>query len=272
MNTKNFPVEFVFILLSYSNIPGASHVLGLLNKFYPDNPIVIENNNPGIFFEEAISLTSIRNPLIIVNNKKNLGFAAGCNDGARKAVKKINPSYLIFLNDDTDFDTDWIKPCLYEMKKRKWVATVPVLRKPTGEIENVGYFVLTYGKIQLVKNLQNNKPVDGLTGAALIFQTDIFQKLNGFDERFFAYLEDVDLFLRAKKTGYKFGPTKEATVFHIGQGTWSGMKSKKAYLDFRNWILLIAKHWSAEEIVRFFPQILIERMRNLWGIVKSFFN
>ena len=77
------------------------------------------------------------------------------------------------------------------------------------------------------------------------------------------------IFLRAKTQGYKFGVCKETKVKHLGQETSSKMNVKKAYLDFKNWILIISKNWSREEIRKNMSGILIERMRNLWGIIKT---
>ncbi|MEK7070570.1 MAG: hypothetical protein AAB966_02080, partial [Patescibacteria group bacterium] len=85
----------------------------------------------------------------------------------------------------------------------------------------------------------------------------------------FAYLEDVDLFLRLKKAGKKFGVTKNSVVFHAGQATSSKNSVKKAYLDFRNWVLLIGNNYTPSEIISNFPSIALERMKNAWGIVKA---
>lgn len=271
MAIKNYQTEFVFIILTYSNTSGMIHVLDLLNKYYPQKPIVIENNNKKVVVEKVMDLGKIKNPIVIENNEKNLGFAAACNKAARLAKQKFNPSYFVFLNDDVDFKSDWITPCIRQLKKNRWIATSPVLYKIDGKIENAGYTVLPQGKIKLIKKITDSSPIDGISATSLIFKSGIFLKLNGFDEKFFAYLEDVDLCLRAKKKGLRFGVTKEASIMHEGQKTSSKFKTRKAYLDFRNWFFLILKNWDRKTLILHFPSILAERSRNFWGIVKALF-
>ncbi len=271
MNTKNSQNDFVFIIPTYTNTQGLRKTLKLLSTFYSQIPVAIINNNNAYKLEIMFNLAKYPNKKIVVNNSRNEGFAKACNKGAQKANESFNPKYFIFLNDDVEFKEDWVSRCIDRIKNNHWVATTPILMNFEGEIENVGYSVLPFGKAKLIKKLDSKESLDGISATALVFEKTAFFKLKGFDENFFAYLEDVDLFLRARKAGMKFGITKEAKIFHEGQATSSKMKPKKAFLDFRNWILVIAKNWSREEILKNFPAIFIERLRNLWGFIKSFF-
>jgi GT2 family glycosyltransferase len=266
---KNYQNSFCFVIPTLSNIQGLINLLGLLKRFYPEYPAIVINNNQNNKLERMVSGIKTSDKLFILNQPYNTGFAKACNDGAKKAKELFDPKCLVFLNDDVLFNEDWVKKCVEEMERKKWVAVTPVLIKKDNSVENCGYRILPFGKAELITDLQSNEKPDGLSATALIFKTDVFFKLKGFDERFFAYLEDVDLFLRLKKNGYKFGVCRKASVKHLGQETSSKMSAKKAYLDFKNWILLISKNWSREEIKKNFPQIIIERLRNAWGIIKS---
>ena len=269
MNIKNYRNKYCFVIPTFTNTKGLINLLDSLNNFYPEYPAVIINNNKALNLEKIIPFKKLQNKIIILNQSKNTGFAKACNDGARRASKIFKPDYLVFLNDDISFDSDWVGKCLVTILKNKWIAISPLLIKKDNSIENCGYKILPIGKVRLITDLKSNETPDGLSATALIFKTEVFFKLKGFDERFFAYLEDVDLFLRAKTQGYKFGVCKETKVKHLGQETSSKMNVKKAYLDFKNWILIISKNWSREEIRKNMSGILIERMRNLWGIIKT---
>lgn len=219
--------------------------------------------------------------IIIDNSKKNLGFAGGVNKGVKAAKTK----WLLILNDDIEFKDD--KILLYLIKvaeKKKLDAVSPILRNPNGEIENYGYKVLPYGRIQLIKNpkseirntkqTQNSKlkilnsDTDGLTAACLLIKSSVFKKLKGFDEKFFAYLEDVDFFLRFKKAGYKMGIVKDVEVIHNHMTTSKTMGNFKQKQDMINWWRLYFKH---QDRFKFDLAFIIERLRNLSGFVKASF-
>jgi len=266
---ENYQNKFCFIVPTLSNIQGLSNLLHILNNFYPDSPVIVVNNNESNELEKYTSNKKVGNKIIILNEQKNVGFAKACNDGAKKAKELFNPKYVIFLNDDVVFNNDWIKKCIEEMENKKWAAVTPVLVRKDNSIENCGYKVLPIGKIRLITDIKSSEKPDGLSATALIMKADIFFRLKGFDEKFFAYLEDVDLFLRIKEENYKFGVCKKIKVKHLGQETSSKMSVKKAYLDFKNWILVISKNWSREELKKNLPEIIIERFRNAWGIAKA---
>ncbi len=170
-------------------------------------------------------------------------------------------------------------------------AVSPILRNPNGEVENFGYYLLPMGKIELVKEIPKSKfqetnksknpnfkqkilntkykildtDIDGLTAACLLVKTEVFKKLGGFDESFFAYLEDVDFFLRFKKVGYKMG-IADIEVLHNHMTTTKTMGNFKARQDMINWWRLFFKH---PDKFKFNIQFLIERLRNISGYIKA---
>ncbi len=270
MPTKNFLTDkFTVIIPTFTNTQGLLAVLRDIEKFYENASVILVNNDRKTPLEEKIKVQSYRLNISILNNRKNYGFARAANDGARRAEELTSPEYLIFLNDDLSFVKRWIEDCIAEIKRNRWFASVPLLINNKGVAENYGYKVLPFGKIQLLTNPKQEN-ADGYTGAAIVFVKKDFFNLQGFDPIYFAYLEDVDLFLRARKMGMEFGLVQKVRVFHEGQKTSSQFKVKKAYLDFKNWNILIAKNWGLKKIVFNLPQILLERLRNLWGIVKAF--
>lgn len=265
MSTKSSHDNIACIIPTLHNREGTRQLLSDLAAHHPSIPVIVVNNNTEPF------TSSVEHPsLIIVEERGNTGFAKACNDGARAAEKYFHARYLAFINDDIRFTHPWLDTCVTELEKRKWFATTPLINQLDGTPENIGYRVLPQGKILLVKSLnRTSSDLDGLTAAALVVRYDVFKNLRGFDERFFAYLEDVDLFLRAKKLGYKFGTTQSVSVTHRGQGTSSSMPVRKRWLDLRNWYLLILKNWDMQTVVKYLPQIAIERIRNISGLMKA---
>lgn len=268
MNTGSYQNKFTFIIPTLTNREGLLNVLVKISKFYRHSSCVVVNNN---FEGIGIDSSKYNFKLVVLNQGKNTGFAKACNDGARKAKEAFKPRCIVFLNDDVEFSNDWVSKCIKKMENKGWFACSPVLKKNQKEIENAGYRVLPRGKVVLNKDPDRTQEIDGLSATALIVKSDDFLQMGGFDENFFAYLEDVDLFLRAKKARMKFGVDVNSSVFHKGLQTSSKFKWKKAWLDFKNWFLVILKNWSKDDLKKYWFQILVERVRNLSGVIKSLF-
>lgn len=208
--------------------------------------------------------------IFVDNSKVNLGFAAGVNKG----VKEARSEWLLILNDDIEFKdikgrgrSKEIDDLLIFAKRNGLDAVTPVLRNPNGSVENVGYRVLPFGKVELVTaEVEDDSGLDGITAACLLVKADVFRRLKGFDESFFAYLEDVDFFLRFKKQGFKFAVAFDIEVHHNHMTTSKTMGNFKARQDLINWWRLYFKH---KNRFVFNLAFILERLRNLSGFIKA---
>ncbi|MFN4213099.1 MAG: glycosyltransferase family 2 protein [Microgenomates group bacterium] len=275
------------IIPTFNNISGLRYLLNYFKN--KDYQVIVVDNNHNVKKLTGLRVNELKN-LIYLPQEKNLGFAAAINLGA----KYVKSKWMLILNDDVIFEYQIsnINPALREgrgkyqkyiskikyfknplerlinfAEKNKLEAVSPILINPSGEIENVGYKVLSYGKIKLVKKLTSLRvnELEGLTAACLLIKTDIFKKLEGFDESFFAYLEDVDFFLRFKKKGYKMA-IAPFYVFHHHMTTSKTMANFKARQDMINWWRLYFKH---PDVFNFDFKFLVERLKNLSGYIKS---
>ena len=261
------------IIPTLNNIKGLKY---LLNYFKDKNYqiIIIDNKTSKEKESFIISLFHCyKDRLIYLPQEKNLGFAGAVNLAARD----VKTEWILVLNDDIEFENDQLINQLYiYAENKKLDALSPILVNPNGGVENYGYKVLPYGKIELVKSVKSVKSVylDGLTAACLLIKTSVFKKLGGFDESFFAYLEDVDLFLRMKKLDPRlrgddkpsFGIAYDIEVLHNHMTTTKTMGNFKAQQDMINWWRLYFKH---PEKFRFNLAFIIERMKNVSGYLKA---
>ncbi len=176
-----------------------------------DLEIIIVDNASSDGSVSAISNLQKEVPnLKLIQNKKNLGFAKGCNIGAKTALGK----YILFLNSDT------------EILDRGFLSMIELLEKDSkitilgGKIYNADSSIqLSAGKFYTLFNLfimllglerlgflrsSPNKiqKVDWVSGACMMVRGDIFKKLEGFDEKLFMYMEDMEICYRAKKLGF----------------------------------------------------------------------
>ena len=86
--------------------------------------------------------------------------------------------------------------------------------------------------------------VDHVIGAFYLIRRNLFESLQGFDERFFVYLEDLDLSLRVKNAGYRSVFLAEAQAFHAGGGTSQQVKARRLFYFLRSRLLYASKHFS----------------------------
>ncbi len=128
--------------------------------------------------------------------------------------------------------------------------------------------VLPFGKAEPIKSPTDSQ-IDSFNGAAVLFNRQALEKVGLFDERFGSYLEDIDLGLRLKKYGWQNRVVSEAKVRHIGQQTSQSRKKTKAWQDVKNWWLVMLKNYSLEHWLKYFPQIMVERLRNVSGFLKA---
>ncbi len=191
--------------------------------------------------------------IVVDNDKKNIGFGAGCNKGSLKA--KAN--YLFFLNPDTLVFKNSIKSLVKFLDTYPQVSAVaPILlnkKKQPYAIQGTnnltplrGIFALSFinkyfpnnpvSKKYWINVLNKTKPIQAqvLPGSAFLIRKDVFNQIKGFDKNFFLYFEESDLFYRLTKKNHKFFILPQAKIIHYwGKSTPKSAKIKKIFKNSR---------------------------------------
>lgn len=206
-------------------------------------------------------LENLRLPLTLIRNNENRGFAAACNQGARGS----KADYLLFLNPDTRLFNESLKIPLkfMELSNNQDVGIVGIqLIDNTGRISrtcshfpSIRHFFfqmlgLSYlfpcrfsGHLMTKWDHTTNAEVDHVMGAFFLVRRLLFKALQGFDERFFVYLEDVDFSYRAKGVGWRSYYLTDAQAFHKGRGTSEQVRAKRLFYSLRSRVLYGYKHF-----------------------------
>lgn len=191
---------------------------------------------------------------IIVNDKNN-GFAGGYNDGLRK----IDADIYCLLNSDIEVTENWTKPILELFERDVNIAAIqPKILSfkndkffefagaAGGLIDNLGY---PYCRGRVFDECEEDKgqyddetEIFWASGCALFIRSEDFWNQNGFDERFFAHQEEIDLCWRLKNSGRKIFYTYRSKVYHVGGGTLSKQNPQKTFLNFRNNLSMMLKN------------------------------
>lgn len=216
--------------------------------------VIIADNNSS---DGSLSYLKSNFPdLKIIQNKTNGGFAKGYND----ALKEVDHEYLVLLNSDIETPNNWLEPVFEFMESNPNVgAAMPKIlqynKKTHFEYAGAsGGFIDKWGfpfcRGRIFNNLEEDKgqydssiPVFWATGACMFVKNELFKKLGGFDEFFFAHMEEIDLCWRIQRLGYDVYSIGESKVYHLGGGTLNKLSPQKTYLNFRNNLLLLTKNY-----------------------------
>ncbi|KAA0990429.1 glycosyltransferase family 2 protein [Dyadobacter aurulentus] len=186
---------------------------------------------------------------------ENRGYAGGYNE----ALKHIEADYYILLNSDIEVTPDWIDPVIAFMDSDPNIAACqPKIRAfdlPThfeyagaagGFMDYLGY-PFCRGRIfdtrdEDLGQFDDQGDVFWATGACMFLRADAFHKANGFDERFFAHMEEIDLCWRLLNMQYRITYCGKSTVYHVGGGTLHKSNPRKTFLNYRNNLIMLFKN------------------------------
>ncbi len=184
--------------------------------------------------------------------EENTGFSGAVNVGIRESVTP----YVILLNNDTEPEPDYVREMVKAIERSPKIFSVSSkmiqlyhkdLMDDAGDMYSVLGWAYQRGVGQKSSGYKKACRVFSACAGAAIYRREIFDKIGGFDEDHFAYLEDIDVGYRAKICGYENWYCPKAVVYHVGSGTsgskYNSFKVKLAarnnlYLNYKNMPLL----------------------------------
>lgn len=232
--------EVGVVILNYKDNPNTISVLNKLVAFIPAENIVVVDNNSGDFDSAAIK--SIRPQINIILNELNSGFGAGNNRGISLLISK-GLKYIWLLNNDTEPSEHVLNDMLDQMDADNLGAVGCKLINPSGDLQAYGG-----GRVNLYTGFvwHNKNPkaksIDYLIAASALVRSEVFEKVGLFDERFFMYWEDTDLFIRIKRAGYNLGFSKEVALVHYESASTGRYSEKFFNLFYASAKLFFSKH------------------------------
>lgn len=159
------------------------------------------------------SKKKISGAVVIDNTKNNRGFAKAVNIGIKKALK-MGAEKIILINPDIEISQKEI----ITLTKTNADISGPVLLS-NGVYDYGGKVNWILGRTTHLKGdpfLKKGSPseIDYISGACMVIDRKVFEKIGFFDERFFMYFEDVDFCLRAKQEGFKIAINSKIIIKH----------------------------------------------------------
>lgn len=202
----------------------------------------------------------------------NYGFAGGYN----RALALIEADIYVLVNSDVEVTPQWIEPCVARLMDAPRVAAVQpkvISWKNKDKFEYAGAaggfldhwgYPFCRGRILAeveTDHGQYDDPVSILwaTGACLFIRAEAFHQAGGFDEDFFAHMEEIDLCWRLKNQGYQIWVEPGSSVYHLGGATLSYQSPRKVYLNFRNSLWMLLKNLPSGRLLPvLFPRMVLD--------------
>ena len=229
----------------------------------------------------------------VIRLDRNYGFAGGYN----RALKEIKSEYVLLLNSDVEVTAGWWQPLVEVLDTESDVAAVaPKLLADMertkfeyagaagGFIDYLGYPFCRGRILSYVEEdggqYNDRRDIFWASGAAMCCRREVFESLGGFDEDFFAHMEEIDLQWRMQLAGWRIVVEPKSVVYHLGGGTLPA-SARKIFLNHRNNLAMLFKCASpmqravvavvrpATDMLEAFVNLVALHPQRAWAIVRA---
>ena len=243
------------VILNWNGKSFLEKFLPIVIKYSSSAQIIVADNQSS---DDSVSFLKQHFPEVrIIINLSNDGFSTGYN----LALKQVEAEYYVLLNSDVEVTEKWIEPIMDLMDSNKQIAAcqpkiLDYNHKTTFEYAGAaGGFMDKYGypfcRGRIFNSLEEDKgqynnstEVFWATGACMFVRAEAFWKVGGFDDDYFAHMEEIDVCWRMKNIGYQIYVEPKSHVYHVGGGTLNKLSPRKTYLNFRNNLITLTKNAS----------------------------
>lgn len=207
----------------------------------------------------------------------NFGFTGGYN----RALKQLSTPFVVLLNSDVEVAPGWIAPLESALESD---ASLAACQPRILSYRRRGYFEYAGASGGFIDSLaypfcrgrmlQTCEPDEGqyeeavsvfwASGACMMVRREVFLQEGGFEESFFAHMEEIDFCWRLWHRGYRVGVVPASVVYHLGAGTLAHENPRKTFLNFRNGLAMLLKNETGPGLYpRLFLRLLLDGVAGL---------
>lgn len=229
----------------------------LMKQTYRQFEVIFVDNGSG---DDSVEFVRQRWPQVrIIREKKNTGFAEGNNIGIREALKNPEIRYIVTLNNDTELEADWLEQLMAVAAGDKHIGAVcskTLFFDQRDQIDSAGDFLLPHTlkvvtrgyKQQDASQFNTTEECFSARAAAALYRRAMLEDIqlgeDFFDRRYFAYVEDTDLSIRARLRGWTIWYAPRARVYHKVAATSSRISLRfRRYYSGRNRLFTAIKNY-----------------------------
>ena len=214
---------------------------------YIGEVIIIDNGSSDASLD-YLKNNSFNFPLVLIENRENLGFAPAVNQGILKAKNEL----IFSINNDTEVKKGSIKALMDLISSSDDIFSVQAkmlqynnkdLIDDVGDEYNLLAWTKKTGENHHFSEYVNVKDIFSSCAGAAMYKKSLLNEIGLFDDNFFAYMEDVDLAIRSRIHGYRNLLCPDAIVYHIGSATSGSRYNEfKVKLAARNNVWVVYKN------------------------------
>lgn len=247
--------------------------------------IVVDNGS----HDRSVDIIKDKFPgVTLLEFSNNAGFAGGVNRGIKYSIENTF-EFVALFNNDAVADKDWIKNLVTTMEsnQKTGIVTGKFMKSDkktidsTGEMMRINGMPHPRGRDELDAGQYNvGEQVFAATGGASLYRAKMLEHIGLFDEKFFAYLEDVDISFRAQLASWKVLYEPTAVSYHKGGATSSKLGTFTRFHTTKNFHLLFLKNMPGLLFWKYFPLAIAHSLRlaagaavhkQYWTHLKAYF-
>ena len=262
------PPNVIVVVLNWCNAPDTAACLESLaaSRYDALTVLLVDNGSP----DGSGQALHARFPnLPYLSTGSNLGYAGGNNRGFSWALAH-GAHYVLVLNNDTVVDPDAVPRLVQAAEETGAAVVAPQIRyfdEPTRIWYGGGRFSLmrALGMHQTRNDAvagAGRRPVTFVCGCCFLIRCDVLREAGGFDEAYFAYVEDVELSLRLTRAGHVLLYEPAARLLHRIEGRARSTPFQIRQRD-RNRRRLVGRHYGVIDRIRFFMWFYPSRLAHL---------
>lgn len=252
------PVDLSIVMINFNNKALTAQAVRSIIDCVPQIPfeiLVVDNSTDSIQ-----EYDDNHENVIVIKGVENKGFGNACNIGAKRSSGK----YILFLNNDTIMHKGTLESCEQYLRQYPQVGvlgTRTLLEDGTLDHACKRGFPTPRSSLYYFCGMDKKHPeskkygayrqtfiaegavseVDSVAGSFLMMPRSVFERLDGYDETFFMYGEDLDLCYRVKEFGFSVIYYGKATITHLKGQSGLHTKSQTVIFHFYNAMLLFYK-------------------------------
>lgn len=252
--------ETTVVILNYNGESLLGQFMPSVTAHSAEADLVVADNGST---DNSVLLLHSKHPSVkIISLDRNYGFAGGYN----RVLESIDTPFVVLLNSDVEVTPGWLAPLVRILEKDDTIAAAQPRILSYHDRKRFEYAGAAGGFIDLLGypfcrgrifdytetdegQYNTDSEIFWASGACMILRRQVFSDLGGFDEQFFAHMEEIDLCWRMHRAGHKVAYCAASSVYHVGGATLGKNDPRKTFLNFRNGLWLVLRHWSPVELI-----------------------
>jgi GT2 family glycosyltransferase len=193
------------------------------------------------------------------------GFNSGFAGGVARGLAVANGLWVALVNDDATVEPDAFAAMVAAGERSASIGAVAGQVRFSGAPNRVNSAGISVDRLGIATERLAGAPIEaagearevfGASGCLALYRSAMLTEIGGVDERFFAYLEDVDVAWRARAAGWTCVYEPRAIAYHRGSASSGHRSSAKYFLVGRNRVRLLARNATTRQLLRAWPAII----------------